>query len=241
MERLRSRNTNNQLNNLDGLIVLPDVINVKSVYVCEGTGEALFLSDPTGSELKLKEELFGSASSSLVKSFKVSCAACLLRDKPNGFVCITSPSRSTVDFARDMARKAADVKRSQGALHADHAHFVCSIPRHQLWIIANRENHNVNTKYDAKRHVLEEMERQEVSIGGTDSYSGKECHFKFGHHLTSLLYMTKQDSHADSTIWLVMGYDDSKENYNPLMIQLDLPGGKRHLGEGPFRPIVSKR
>lgn len=61
---------------------------------------------------------------------------------------------------------------------------------------------------------------------------------KMGHHLTSLLWLLKDDkqlttmSSNNVQYIMVMGYIDSSNS------KLDLPGGKRHLGETTLHGVI---
>jgi hypothetical protein len=218
---------------LNGLVVLPeDAKNMFSVYLCVGTGVDEFKRAPLEAELKLKDEIFAqSRVDTATVSFKVSCAVCLLRDEPNGlrgepngFVCVSSSSRQTVDFVRDLARKRAKQKQQDGDLHADHAHFVCTAPRRALWQLCKAKTRA--HKSQATNELMEHLGMQGVPTNTTDTSIGIEL----GHHLSSLLYITSRDSDADTAYWMTIVYDDTDRKKSPCWT-FDLPGGKRHLGE----------
>ncbi|KAG7361281.1 hypothetical protein IV203_036381 [Nitzschia inconspicua] len=110
---------------LQGLLVVPDSNGrfLPSAYLYPVTetleNETMLLMK----ELELKEIIF--PPDRIAPDIKVSCAACLLENVPNGFVCIQSSSRKDVEFARDEARRnAASLIDSGKKLHADHAHEV---------------------------------------------------------------------------------------------------------------------
>ena len=210
---------------LDGLVVLPDIKNIQSLYLCLDTSYHAFQSNPKDAERKLYDELFSaneSADEHGGQPYKVSCAQCLLTDKPNGFVCVSSPSVQTVEFARDLARKGIRYKKAeQIALHSDHSEHVCVVPREVLWKYETAKTRDQSNKAD---YAL----RDGLSKQGVEHSVGEEanrCEFELGHHLVSLLHITKKDVDADSAYWLVM------LQWTGTKYQVDLPGGKRHLGE----------
>jgi len=135
--------------------------------------------------------------------FKISCALCMLQDHPNGFVCITADVAKVVDRARDMARRERTLKLERGqALHSDHAHSMCTV---SISALKNRVKNS---------HLLmEELQKQGVE--------GLSVHtkFKLGHHLKVIL------ESLEHKYIFVMVFDDKTS------ISLDLPGGKRQLGE----------
>eukprot|EP00592_Proboscia_alata_P017639 CAMPEP_0194397592 /NCGR_PEP_ID=MMETSP0174-20130528/125631_1 /TAXON_ID=216777 /ORGANISM="Proboscia alata, Strain PI-D3" /LENGTH=423 /DNA_ID=CAMNT_0039193789 /DNA_START=271 /DNA_END=1542 /DNA_ORIENTATION=- len=227
---LNYRSSSQQLN---GLVVVPDTKSIPSVYLCLGTGSDEFSRDSLSKELKLKEEIFAPLFSAgdeqeQTASFKVSCAACLLKDEPNGFACVSSSSSQTVDFARDMARHQAEEKRQEGPLHADHAHHICTLPRQMIWQLHDRARTR-EQKRTATREIMEHMSKQGVPI----DMSGTVDNVEIGHHMFSLLHITKNDTDARTAHWLILVYDDTSKSKNPCWT-IDLPGGKRHLGETTF-------
>jgi hypothetical protein len=218
---------------LNGLVVVPDSKNIFWVYLCLGTGTDEFHRDPLAAELKLKDEIFAqSLVDTATPSFKVSCAMCLLQDEPNGFVCVSSSSRQTVDFVRDLARKRAKQKRQEGALHSDHAHFICTVPRRILWQLCDKAKTREQTR-QATNELMKHLGTQGVPTNTTDTSKQSEL----GHHLSSLVYITKGDSDADTAYWMTLVYDNTSSRKNPCWT-LDLPGGKRHLGERSFQGVI---
>mmetsp|Transcript_13941 Transcript_13941/g.21739 ORF Transcript_13941/g.21739 Transcript_13941/m.21739 type:complete len:216 (-) Transcript_13941:860-1507(-) len=155
---------------------------------------------------------------------------CLLIDEPNGFACVASSSSKTVDFVRDMARRQAAENQQKGALHADHAHHLCSLPRNILWNLWSKARTR-DQKRKASNAILELLEKQGVPINS-------DCrHIELQHHLTSLLQITKEDPNASTVHWLAMVYDDTAKKKDPCW-SLDLPGGKRHLGENSVQGMI---
>ena len=218
---------------IDALVVVPDT-KQKYVYVCRDTQVGVFEEDPQAAETKLRNEIFPpttvapeaagdveeSATTSIDETkFKVSCAQCLLQaHEPNGFCLIASSSASVVDTIRDTSRSNKDEKEAMGRpLHPDHAHFVANLPRSSL--------HNL---YRSKTRAQTSSAVDEI-LGHLSNQDINEAHdperftdgIKIGHHLRSMLALTNRSNDS----WLVMGYDDHKS------LELDLPGGKRHLGE----------
>ena len=81
--------------------------------------------------------------------------------------------------------------------------------------------------------------------GGVDCLSpemtneSSSVQIKMGHHLTSLLWLLQDDkpqkksSNNNVKYIMVMGYIDNSHT-----IELDLPGGKRHLGETTIQGVI---
>jgi len=234
----------------NGLLVLPDVRSVSSVYFCLDTTGQIFDDDPTQTELKLQTELFPSNHPQLVqptgsknhlkpnnnnnKNYKVSCAACLLEDIPNGFACISSTHRDDVDKVRDRARQCADENSSK---HSDHAHFVATLPVDALMKLDQ-------TKTRSQIHLAQD-EIVQLLINQGIPIEPETHEIKLQHHLSAFLGLFKDrnrqqtnEGNQDSS-WhcLVLGFDDTKGTPRPHW-SLDLPGGKRHLGENTLQAAI---
>ncbi len=212
---------------LDGLLVVPDIKFINAVYLCLGTTSNEYARDPIAAEQRLKEEIFGQP---FTTNFKVSCATCLLQDEPNGFVCISSSSRQTVDFVRNVARNRSEEKRQQDLLHADHAHYLCTMPRRLLWTLEDKAKTR-QQKRQATNELLKYMDTQ--GIPTTDSNVSIELE----HHLSSVLHITNRDSNVDSAYWLILVYDDTTKDKNPCWT-VNIPGGKRFLSEQSFQGAI---
>ena len=157
----------------------------------------------------------------MLPPFKVSCAVCLLNDNPNGFVCMTS---SSVDDLNKVIQRAKDVahrkQNEPGGLHHDHAHFVCAI---EIRSLANLQKQPKSTEY--KQAILSQLQE-----GGAPMAPNAAAKVKMGHHLVTLLRILegrkKKKDQNNKSHWMVLGYKTGPETW-----ELDLPGGKRHLGE----------
>ena len=233
----------------DGLLVLPDVRSASSVYFCLDTTAQIYDADPTQTELKLQSELFPPNHHRVVQpshfknnnTFKVSCAACLLEDIPNGFACILSTDQDDVDKVRDQARQLADENSTK---HSDHAHFVATLPLDALMKLDQTKTRS--QIQSAQDEIVQLLINQGVPIE-------PETHeIKLQHHLSALLGLFKDrhrqpikdpknnrnDGTQDSSWYcLVLGFDDTKGTPRPHW-SLDLPGGKRHLGENTLQAAI---
>jgi ADP-ribose pyrophosphatase YjhB (NUDIX family) len=241
---------------LDGLVVIPDTKTIPFLYLCRHTGIQEFQRDAMAAEQKLQDEMFpttheekttqssettttsSSSSSSPSSSFKASCASCLLEEIPNGFVCVASSRQTTVDMARDLARQRAAEKSSAAMLHSDHAHYVCSLSNNKMsQLVLYRARTRQQTR-EAAGPIVEQFIQQ-----GLPAQVGETV--EVGHHLKSLLQLSSSKSTMSSRrdkdasnfqyYWLVLVYDDrAKGGY----WTIDLPGGKRHLGETTFQCAI---
>jgi len=218
----------------DALVVVPDT-KQRYIYVCRDTLSDAFQENPRKAEFKLRDEIFSNttateapveegetaAAATIVdeSQFKLSCASCLLiENEPNGFCLIASSAPDVVDLVRDESRSKSREKEAVGQpLHPDHAHFVARLPRTSLWKLHRSKTRSQTSQ--AVDEILCHLSGQDISaVSDVERFSNG---IEIGHHLLSVLTLT--DKSDDS--WLVIGYDDHKS------LMLDLPGGKRHLGE----------
>jgi hypothetical protein len=254
LNRLKIAPTSNPF---DNLIVIPDTKETPAIYTCKGTDGQTFQRDKTACERKIAREIFGHAEgggagtsqekvaeSDNIPPFKVNCANCLLTShQRNGFVAIVSDSLEELNDTIQRARKSTSAKVQNSELHADHAHFTCAIELSTLQSLLSAgktrmKDHHINME------ILTQMKNGGVEFPKEtmDIFSSKESspsmQIKMGHHLTSLLWLLhRQPSKPGSTDHLhhvmVIGYQDS-----PREFELDLPGGKRHLGESTLEGAI---
>ncbi len=219
----------------DNLLVVPETKAIPAIFVCNETTSTEFLNDATRCENKLAKDIFdGNTDTTSLDAlpFKVSCALCLLRHQKNGFVAIAADSAQelapTIDKAN--ALKAA-IKTDNHELHSDHAHFICAVKlssvNTMLRFAKTRSKHS---------QIVSEILIQ-LKNGGVDlspSADGASCKIQLGHHLTSLLWLEGESKTSKRTKYImVLGYVDG-----PTELMLDLPGGKRHLGESTLESLV---
>ena len=204
---------------VDALVVVPDT-KQKFIYICKDTSLAVFEEDPFLAEKKLRDEIFDKTSAIETSGFKLSCASCLLNDhEPNGFCLVASSTPSLIDMVREKSRFNQREKEALGIdLHQDHAHFVATLPSSALRTLEQSKTRSQTGQ--AVDEILGHLTSQGVDVGQSEEFTGS---VKIGHHLSSVLALTARSK--DEEFWFVMGYDDRKS------IELDLPGGKRHLGE----------
>lgn len=214
---------------LDGLLVVPQTkASIRALYLSLDTESIKYDNDPEKMEAKLRKELFSGSEKEDGGSYKVSCASCLLDREPNGFACVASKSTEAVDEARDEARRAADSKNGNKK-HADHAHHVVTLPRSALSKL--RASRTRSQTQEACDELAQCLSVQGVPIEPETS------HIELGHHLTSLLFLTKEYETEEDWHWLVMVYDDRKTSQGADWT-LDLAGGKRHLAETALQAAI---
>ena len=215
----------------NALTVQPQVKNIRSMYRCLDTEQEVYSANPVQAELKLRREIFdNNKTDEATADYGVSCAPCLLHREPNGFACVSSNSVESLNQVRDTARLAALQKQE---LHPDHAHHLVTVPHSalaRLWRSSKKGGHDNGKGRDDELYDL--LCTQDVPIEPETSA------IVLGYHLTSLLGLTTTNkksntntSRAADPCWLVMVYDGTGKQHSRPHWTLDLPGGKRHLGE----------
>ena len=215
----------------EGLLVLPDIKAITSIFV-GGTGSfRSFLLDPLGHEQTLKKIIFPSSQiQNRTTTIKVSCASCILNIEPNGFVCISSSSKADIVKAKDMAQSAKEYAIESGvSLHSDHAHSMCIMERHLLHRSAKVLNPNRRSRTQPPP-IPYELEQDLISqcalvLDGDETIT-------IGHHLCTMLDILKEKQREEYTFILTMVTKTTKGKHT--IYEIDLPGGKRHLGETSF-------
>jgi len=209
---------------LDHLVVVPDTKTTPAIFVCNDATSEEFRADASQCERKLANEIFEGKNGSLnALPFKVACAACLLTGhQKNGFLAIVSDSaqelQPTIEEARVASNKASH-------LHSDHGN-VCAVELSSLKSLLSAKTRARSNE------VVSEMIEQ-LKNGGIDLQSADASSIKLGHHLTSLLSLLQGKLKMMSGYIMVIVYDDG-----PKGLELDLPGGKRHLGETTLQSLV---
>lgn len=226
MRELRNNNStpsNNQHNNL--LVVAKPIGNV---FFSEETGVVAYEDDAKSCELKLANELFADNKMGIEIKPKVSCAQCLLtaNDKKNGFLGIFSHSLEEIQATVDSARNTESMEKDQGILHSrNHADFVSAIEVSSLqsWL------------QGGSVHATNEVLNQIID-GGVADVPYHNVRLKVTHPLETLLtYMSSSSSFENLTYVMIWGFIDG-----PHTVQIDLIGGKRHLGESTLECALRK-
>jgi hypothetical protein len=190
--------------------------------------------------------------------FKISCAACLLAVQPNGFVGICSTRRTLVEYVRDQARLESSNDGSQpGGLHHDHAIDAVVLAASELRALLTAARTTPEQSAEAKKQLWASLRQESSRLEKVlEQYRANQVvtmDLEIGHHLKIMLgLMEDRENKGDDdkkeeeeTYWFVMVQNDDDEsdeqqggsntnnnnNQNHRVIKLDLPGGKRYLGE----------
>ena len=224
--------------------VVPDTKSPQAIYICKGTDLESFKCHGILCELKLAKEIFGdeyegngtqdsaAGNGAIPLKFKISCAQCLLTTHyPNGFVAIVGKTQDELQSSIDHAREAAAIKKANNSFHADHAHFVCVLEVRSLQSLVRASKTRSMTR-QVHLEILTMLSNGSGTQLSEEAFSqGQSASIKLGHHLTSLLYNLPKT--RQPRLVMVLGYTDG-----PLQYELDLPGGKRHLGETTLQGAI---
>jgi len=231
------------------IAVVPDVKRAKSVFEHTAVSVDSYNSDPLGCEKDLSNAIFPNSNSSQsdthmvdIYDIKVSCANCMLEIEPNGFVCCAS-SKENIERARDLARIKIDDLQSSGiTLHHDHADFICCLSIRVIKSLINSTRRRGKVKGEKSAgspELLKELLSDNVPV---DDYAeGSELRFSVGHHLKTALEILQRTKDHKNRVFknshILVIITKSKRN-DWLSLELDLTGGKRHLGERSFECAV---
>jgi hypothetical protein len=208
----------------DGFTILPNNGPSRSVYQCKivlPTGMT-FVDQPLEAELLLRNKLFPPAGDATTTSIDgaIFCARCILMDEPNGFVGIASDRRSLVEYVRDLAR--LESGHNDDDLH-HHDRAVDSVVLRRSEVLA-LVNARTRSKIElAKTKLLASLKWE------SDKLDYVVDRVEIGHHLATMLQLVGDDH--DATFWFVIVQSEQRRDRTISNIWLDLPGGKRDLGE----------
>lgn len=213
---------------LDHLLVIPDTKTTPAIFVCNKATSNEFRADARQCERKLADEIFEGKTNSIdALPFKVACAACLLTGhQKNGFLAIVSDSAQELQPIIEEARVASN---KAAHLHSDHGN-VCAVELSSLKSLLSAKTRARSNQIVSE--ILEQLKNGDIDLQSPDASSGTRT-IKLGHHLTSLLSLLQGKLKMMSEFIMVIVNDDG-----PKVLELDLPGGKRHLGETTLESLV---
>lgn len=190
-------------------------------------------------------------------NIKISFASCILDHEPNGFLCIASPLRAVVDDAKNRTLEARKINMKRGKIfHADHANYICTLHQTPLEKLVRPQSHSQNaqggiTDLDPSfKALLQSMQDQGVEAYAhtNNQDTSLECYndnektntdrnpivtIKIGHHLKTMLRIMKGQNNF---IYTIIAKSPTKNG--GCTLEIDLPGGKRHIAETSFRCCV---
>ena len=202
----------NHIFGCDGLTVVPDNYSIHTQFICPDTNSLQCQTNQLATETFLRNIIFSEDHLSNLSKIKVSCAKCMLSHIPNGVACIVHQNKDKIESVIDESEK---LKNSKEQLHHDHAQFLLPV---QVCDLRNERSY-----WD------------EINSKGYSIRTSRRHHYIFkGHHLRTMLTLSLEkklnilDSHFILTMFSLR---DNKWT-------LDLPGGKRHLGEDTFDCMI---
>lgn len=197
-------------------------------YVCPGTAAAPDSAESArlAHESTLRDELFEDG-----EGVKVRCAKCLLDSVPNGcaVVCGTPAELAAVARQATRGRDAASEP-----LHHDHAHAVAHVPAALLTQLARLGTRTARADQHARLAACLAEQGLEPSDPDAAGSTPEQPTVVLGHHIDTVAGRQLFGAAAipvDASL-LVLLYG------NGAGWDLDLPGGKRHLGEGTWACTV---
>lgn len=199
----------------DGLTVVPDGKNVLGTfYMCPNTSAFCFEANHLECEAVLREAVF-----EVEHSFKISFAQCGLTSVPNAMAIIASKDRGLLESLRTAAcdRKAAAAENS---LKHDHCDLLFILSFDKLVTLANSKTRS------QRKAVLNNVALEMKLPPPVDDE--KIAKLKIAYHLeTALVRLRELVKNMSGGFIVVMGRVSSGDGG----WELDLPGGKRHIGE----------
>eukprot|EP00557_Chaetoceros_sp_GSL56_P008295 CAMPEP_0176503722 /NCGR_PEP_ID=MMETSP0200_2-20121128/15527_1 /TAXON_ID=947934 /ORGANISM="Chaetoceros sp., Strain GSL56" /LENGTH=224 /DNA_ID=CAMNT_0017903057 /DNA_START=705 /DNA_END=1379 /DNA_ORIENTATION=- len=129
------------------------------------------------------------------------------------------------------------LEESNGVLHSDHANYVCVLRLSTLQKNSRRSHHGggaqlqISSSSSSSRNrngLHEELLQQNVPICN-------DTIVKIGHHLKRAIDFFRKDSKDNVDLFImttvVVDAKHSLDRRRTLVLDIDIPGGKRHLGE----------
>lgn len=196
-----------------GFTILPDTKKSRNPNIYRFPIEGSFARNMKQAEILLRNDLFPPKPAEISPKFKIGCAACLLAHEPNGFVGIASKQKSVVEYVRDKAQLEAAMEAS--SWHHDHAAFCCVVPATSISAMVQARTRSQISEAQKPLMACLDLQCGDTNLNGS--------RIIIGHHLQTMQQLVGSD---DADYWFAMVQQKGADK-----VLLDLPGGKRHLGE----------
>jgi len=159
-------------------------------------------------------------------------AECLLAINPNAFACISANNYESVCKIQAWSRDAQQVALEQGqTLMKDHADFMVVFLWEDLLEFYKASKSKDKERIGEASHKLaEQISQQNIQLDG--KILDTPC-FNMGHHLQTILRASLSKLSDFGDYFLAMAYSAQAGR-----LELDLPGGKRNLGESTWDGLV---
>ena len=196
-------------------------------------GEVITIGEDTGRTSLETEKLLAKAiSTKFIQNSNslqnVSGAQCVLHNQPNAFVCICSQTKHKVTIAKNKAEETMQLGWKKN--YTDCADYICVVPKIEV-INLLREMSPNNYMWEIQK--LQNTLLRECGLSHKRTVTTSIDTF-VGHHLKTVLPLLPKH------IWwlLVIVRKQSKSEEGCFTLHVDIPGGKRHLGESPYQCAV---
>ena len=143
-------------------------------------------------------------------AFKIRCASCLLTRHHNGFVCVLDEKYVPIN---ELVTIAKELKARKSQTHHDHAQYLLSF--------------KLSTRLQSKTMLPGEkrfMLKHIVQTCGISNIDINKYDLVIGHHLSEALDIMKVHKMGNRFAMITVNVKGDE-------VQIDLPGGKRHMGE----------
>jgi len=225
----------------DSLIVVPKIRTISVIYSGLDTSYQDFRKDPLEMEAKLLREIQDSVTEDSLSHAEIRTnlppveiqgAECLLAINPNAFACISANNYESVCKIQAWSRDAQQVALEQGqTLMKDHADFMgVFVWEDLLEFYKACESKDEERSREASHKLAEQLSQQDIQLAS--EMLDIPC-FKMGHHLQTILRASSSKLRDFGDYWLTMVSKTQAGRF-----ELDLPGGKRHLGESTWDGLV---
>ena len=155
-------------------------------------------------------------------------AQCVLHIHPNAFVCICSKTKHKVTIAKQNAEKTMQLGWKKH--HTDCADYICVVPKNEITNLLPKMSPG-NYMWQIQKLQNTILRECGLSHKGT---VGTSIDTIVGHHLKTVLPLLPRH------IWwiLVIVRKRDKSDKGCFTLHVDIPGGKRHLGESPYQCAI---
>ena len=152
--------------------------------------------------------------------YKIRCAQCLLHSTQNAFVCIHAKEKEVL---KKIVNEAEIASNQITRMH-DHCHFFVCV---HFGVLLNQD----------KKTLLEKVMEDNIDL--ESKYECYETEIKIGNMLDIYINLMNDSTRSPSAIFgnkiILIGYEDiSTEEKNKVTFNINLPGGKRNMGETSF-------
>jgi hypothetical protein len=216
---------------VSGIFLFPKIRNARNCYV------AVINSEEEHDQLEIETDIVKNVIKNCEdSSVTFSAAQCILsnveKGEPNGMMCIGSINNQSVESIVAMQRSNVTYKKNNNMdFHHDHVDYTYALKIKKLleWIRNGGESNKDNKTLSI---VVYNIISLYYPAGKKDISKASLVDIKVGHHLIDAVTGSGKDFlHENHWLWVTVSI---KQNKNRFDWKLDIPGGKRKLGEAAF-------